>query len=71
MLECSQDPLMYDSFFGDASMRQVKLNDLDNYDLFALNLPCEGCEEICDDCPDVPCEGCDTVCDDCPEKENS
>ena len=32
-------------------MRQVKMTDLDTYDLFVLNLPCEGCEEICDDCP--------------------
>ena len=52
-------------------MRQVKLTDLDNYDLFALNLPCEGCEEICDDCPNKPCDGCDSPCEECPSKENN
>lgn len=52
-------------------MRQVKLNDLDTYDLFALSLPCEGCEEICDDCPNKPCDDCDTPCKECPTKENN
>lgn len=51
-------------------MRYCKLTDLDNYDRFALSLPCEGCEEICDDCPNKPCDDCDAPCEDCPNKEN-
>ena len=61
-------------------MRQVKLTDLDNYDRFALNLPCEDCpgKSSVDCCENrnigdlsVPCEDCDTPCEECPSKENN